>query len=274
MLGKIEKVLVVIQEADKIGQLLKESIDLCKTNSTVMEILFVHESPMFELPDYFKRSQTESLDKTRLEREIETMLSTLGNTSSYAIFIEDSDMIDQVVAKDRGKTETCIVSFYHEETTVKLADKVSSPLLVMKSETKTYKHILFPVDLNEKNADYIHYIKALFPSADITLLYEPSYLIENYIFDTDFTILPLDYTVDLQLDQEMLEEQKEKFEALKRETGLKGELVDEFDSDFIEYINAKNADLLVIHSENKNFLFDDTLSKKLISSVQTDLFIL
>jgi hypothetical protein len=143
----------------------------------------------------------------------------------------------------------------------------------MKSEVKTYKQILFPVDLNENNAEYIHYVKTLFPSANITLLYEPAYMVENYIFDTDFVIMPLDTTVDLRLDQEMLEEQKERFEALKKETGLKGELVDEFDSDLIAYINTKNADLLVIHSENENFLFDDTLSKKLMESVQTDLFI-
>ena len=273
MLGKIEKVLVVIQETDKIERLLKKGIELCKANAAVMEILFVHESPLFELPDYFKRSQTESLDKTRIETEIETTLSTLGNTSSYAIFIEDSDTVDQVMVLSKGKTETCIISFYHEETTLKLAKKVTSPLLIMKSEVKTYKQILFPVDLNENNAEYIHYVKTLFPSANITLLYEPSYMVENYIFDTDFVIMPLDTTVDLRLDQEMLEEQKERFEALKKETGLKGELVDEFDSDLIAYINTKNADLLVIHSENENFLFDDTLSKKLMESVQTDLFI-
>jgi len=273
MLGKTEKVLVLIQEADKIETLLKEAIVLCRANSAVMEILFVHESPLFELPDYFKRTQIESLDKTRIETEIENMLSKLGNTSSYAIFIEDSDTVDQAIALSKGKTQTCIVSFYHEETTLKLAKKSTSPLLVMKSEAKNYKQILFPVDLNENNAAYIHYVKTLFPTADLTLLYEPAYMVENYIFDTDLALMPLDTTVDLQLDQEIFEEQKKKFEALKKETGLKGELVNEFDSDLIGYINTKNADLLVIHSENENFLFDDTLSKKLMETVKTDLFI-
>jgi len=272
-MDKIEKVLLVIQEADKIEHLLKEGIELCKINHAVMEILFVHESPLFELPDYFKRRQTESLDKTRIEKEIETNLSKLKNTFSYAIFIEDTDTVDHVIALSKGDTKTCIVSLYHKETTLKLAKKVTSPLLIMKSKPKTYRHILFPVDLNGNNANYIRYVKTLFPSASITLLYEPSFMVENYIFDTDFALMPLDTTVDLQLDREMFETLKEKFEALKKETGLKGELVDEFESDLITYINTKNADLLVLHSENENFLFDDTLSKKLMESVKTDLFI-
>jgi len=273
MVKKIEKVLVVIQEADKIEPLLQEAVRLCNTHSSVMEILFVHESPLFELPDYFKHTQTAGLDKKRVETEIESMLSSLGNTSSYAVFIEESDTVDRVAALCKGEAQTCIVSFYYEEITEKLAKEVSSPLLVMKSGPKTYTHILFPVDLNEKNVEYIHYIQTLFPKANITLLYEPSYIVENYIFDTDLALMPLDSTVDFQLDQEMLKEQKEKFEALKRETGLKGELVDEFDTDLVEYINTQNTDLLVIHSENENFLFDDTLSKKLIGSIDADLFI-
>ncbi|KYJ85786.1 hypothetical protein [Sulfurovum riftiae] len=273
MLEKIEKVLVVIQETDKIESLLRQAIRLCEGHAAVMEILYIHQSPLFELPDYFKRSETEGLDSERVEKEIETTLERLGNTSSYAIFIKESETVDQVLALDKGEGQTCIISFYHEEITPVLARKVSSPLLVMKSEPKMYEQILFPVDLNENNAAFIRDMKTLFPSASIKLLYEPSYIVENYIFDTDFAALPLDPAVDMELDQEMYEEQKEEFEALKKETGLPGELVNEFDMDFIEYINTQQADLLVLHSENANFLFEDTISKELLSAIKTDLFI-
>ncbi len=273
MLKKIEKVLVLIQKKDEIEILLKKAITISKSNSAVLEILFVHEDSLFALPDYFKDDGTQKLDKKCVKAEIEKTLSTLDNRSSYVIFVEESDTVDHVLTLNKEEEKTCIISFYHDKTTVKLAKKVSSPLLVMKSEAKTYTHILFPVDLNENNAAFIHYIKTLFPSATITLLYEPYYITENYIFDTDLTVIPLDSGADIELEQEMLEEQKKEFETLKKETGLSGELVDEFDTDLVDYINTRNADLLILHSENENFLFDDTLSKKLLSSVHTDLFI-
>ena len=274
MLKKIEKILVVIQETDKIEYLLTTAIQLCKEHHAVMEILFIHESPLFELPDYFKRRKTQSLDKRRIETEIETMLFRLGNTSSYAVFIEDADTVEQVVVLNQGNTPTLIVSFYHEEITPKLAKKVTSPLLVMKSKPKTYQKILFPVDLNQNNKAYILQTHSLFPNATITLLYEPRYIIENYIFDADFISIPLETTINPQVEQKILETQKEAFKALQKETGLKGKLIDGIENDLIHYINTQKSDLLIIHSEHDNFLFENTLSQELITATKTDLFIL
>ncbi len=273
MVDKIEKILVVINEAEAIEKLLRKAAELQRTNNAVLEILFVHENRLFDIPDYFRTSETGGLDKKSIKAEIEKVLSSLETASPYAVFIEESDTVDRVAAMIGKDTHTLILSAFREEITAKLAKKVSTAMLVLKSDIPEYRHILFPVDMNENNERYIQSVQTLFPSASIKLLFEPSYVTENYIFDEDFVALPLDPAVDIEFDQEMLETQKEAFEALKKRTGLSGEIVNELDADIVAYINRQKADLVVLHSENENFLFDDTLSKDLLTSIKTDLFI-
>ncbi len=274
MLNKIEKILVVINETDKIGMLLKKAVTLNKEYHGVLEILFVHEAALFNVPDYFRESETGDINEKSIKQEIEKTLSSLEYTASYALFIETSDTVHQVLALDKSETGTLVLAAFNAKVTEKLAKKVSSPLLIIKSEDIKYKHILFPVDMNQNNEAYIKMMHTLFPSAEVHLLFEPSYVIENYVFDEDFVAIPLDPAIDIEFDHEMLEAQKKKFEVLKEKTGLTGEMINETDIDIIDYLNAQKPDLVVIHSENENFLFDDTISKDLLKSIKEDIIIL
>ncbi len=273
MLKKIEKILVVINETERITPLLQKAIKINDTHKAVLEILFVHETTLFSIPSYFKPDGSKNIDKDRIKEEIETSLTALGNTAAYIIFVEESDTADRINALNTEVQHSCILSFFNDTLSAELAKKVSSPLLIMKAETSEYRQVIFPVDLNENNIAFIQDIKTLFPDVQTKLLFEPSFVAENYIFDTDLTMLPLDSTVDPTLELKMLQQQKEAFEELKKRTGLSGEIIDETETDIVTYINTQKPDLVVLHSQNENFLFDDTLSKELFSSINADLLI-
>ena len=274
MLKQIEKIMVIINDTEKIDTLLKEAIALSGNSNILLEILFVHESPLFSLPDYFRKNNTDTLHKEHVKEKIEDVLSTVGYEGDHVVFVEESDTVDRAAALEKENPDTFCISFFHEKITAKLASKLTSPLLILKNDFKKYTHLLLPVNLDENNIDLIERLETFFPDAKIELVFEETFFMENYIDESDFALLPLDSTPSFDIDVEIARGEKQKFEALKEETGLPGDFIDDMDESLTDYIASHPSDLLVLHSENDNFLSDETISLSLISSVQKDLLIL
>jgi len=197
--------MVIINNVEKIDTLLKEAIAVSNGSKILLEILFVHERPLFALPDYFRHDNANTLHKEHVKEKIEEELSFSGYDSAYVIFVEESDTVYIAAALEKDNPGTLSVSLFSMRT---------------------------------------------------------------------LTTLPLDTSPSFDIDAEIIRGEKQKFEALKEKTGLHGEFIDELDEDLTDYIASHPSDLVVLHSENDNFLNDETISCSLISSVQKDLFLI
>jgi len=267
------KILVIINEVEKIKPLLHKAVSLCREHHSLMEILFVHENAPFSLPEYFHH-EVNILDQEAVKKEITHTLAALDYNEKVALFVEEEDTLHRVQALCEHQKDLFLLSFYHEKISLELSRALSFPNLVIKTESKDYTDILYIVDMNEDNQSSITSVQALFPQGKVRLLFEHSYFIENYVFDTDFSGMSIGTGMEGSIDQEILDKQKETFKKLKAQTGLEGDFVEAYEEDLLTYVKNKDADLVILHSQNNAFLLEDTLSSELVSSLSSDILVL
>lgn len=266
-------ILVVINEVDKITFLLQKAVKMSQTYNALLEILFVHENTLFALPEYFSHD-ADSINKEIIKQEIVDTLSSLEYTQNYALFVEEEDTVHRVQVLSEHHTDLFLLSSYYDSITHKMIHTVPFPVLILKKDSTTYTKILYIVDLNDDNKERIKYIQTLFPQSQIHLLFEHSYFVENYVFNTDFMGMTIDPGMDVSINKEIIDKQKETFSTLKKETGLDGDFIEEMDENLADYINHKNADMVVLHSQDDAFFDEQTFSSHLLNTIDTNLFVM
>ena len=265
MLNTIDNVLVVLNDFEKIDDILKKALVLSTNKKAILEVLFVYEKSLFDVPDYF-HPKNSFIDKEKIKIEIKNRLLELGKSGDCAILVFVDDTVDRVLSQTKEPKQTLIVTTYKENITQELVKKSSSSFLVIKNKKSTYKNIILPVDLSEYSLKCINFAKTVFPQSQIKLLYD------NHIV----------------LHPEAKEEKKELFESLKKETNLEGYYIKEHivsEVDFIEelyniekhlasFINRDNFDLTILCSHHRDFLFSNSLSFDMLGMIQNDILLL
>ncbi len=69
MLNAISKIIVVLNNFEKADKILEKALALSIHQKAILEILYVHEEPLFDLPDYFRLKDSigdDFIDKERL----------------------------------------------------------------------------------------------------------------------------------------------------------------------------------------------------------------
>jgi len=245
----MKRVVALLNSLEFALDILKKAIFFAQKDNSAIEILYVHEKPLFALPDFFKlNNNSDELDKERVKTEIKGVLESLGYEKDVAIFVYIDDTEDRVDNLIKDDDSVIIVTSYHEKITKKVIEKVSAPILVLKNSKESYKNIAICINSSCSAKKCISLTKDLFNDSSVYLMYDYRFIV--------------DPTMELDLQNVALIEQaqRERFQAIKNESELDGEFF--VDSSFsadnlIEHINEKNFDLVIDCLNDSNLLIDD-----------------
>jgi len=260
MTKSFDKVLIVLNSFDNIDNILQSTLKLTNQQNAILEILFVYEKALFELPTIFSHEDT-SIDKNKIKKEIKEKLHEHKLSDKCAIFIYIDDTLDRVLTLTEDQENLLIVTPYHKDITTKLLKKSSASFLILKNKNNSFKDIIMPVDLSKETILCIKRAKNLFPNSTIRLIHDHNFIISK----------------------ELREEEQKRYEELKREVGLDGDSIKEYfvnEVEFVEelyiierhlseFINERDFDLTILCSFNIL-----SLSFTIIDIVKTDILIL
>lgn len=264
MQRKIDKIITVLNDLEGSDAVFNKAFSLAKDLGAVVEVLFVHESPLFDVPDYFRSSTDEGLDKEKVKHEIQQKIEKISQGQKVAVFVYIDDTPDRVWALARDDKHTLIVTAYHDSISEKIIDKVSQPVLVIKRPTQDYKKLALIVNANSESLSCIEHVKRDFKESDIYLLYDYRYVVDPSM------------EIDLQDVQIIQEAQKEAFEEVKRKSGLEGEFFIDgsfLGEDLVDHLQAKAFDLVYVCSHGDDFFVSDNLSLELLKDLESDILV-
>ncbi len=279
-MNTINKIVAVLNDFKTADNVLEKALKLSSQKKVTLEILYVHEEPLFDLPDYFCSNESIEdtlVDKEKIKKEIEDRVAKLESDCNCAVLVFIDDTTDRLLTLTKEDTDIFIITAYHEKITQKLIQKSYFPVLVIKNDVKDYKKIVLPVDLSKNSYECIDLAKTLFPHTDKRLLYDYRYVIDTEIIDVDYLGMPTSEPImNTQINQELKQSQSETFEALKRETGLEGDFIEEnlsIEEDLSRFINVSHFDLTILCSSDKHFLLSNSVSFSLLETLSTDVLI-
>ncbi len=266
MITTIKRILLVINQAEEIEALLRKVHHFFSQKEIVLEVLYVYERPLFEIPDYFLSQVDDVIDKEIVKKHIQQKIKASSFMGNYAIFVYIDDTVDRVIRHTRSDDHTLIMIAYHDELSERLVEHTKSALYVSKDIDVRFSEVIVPIDMTYDTLPCIDMIKSLFPTSNIKLLH-----------DARFTTL---------LGED--EKEKEAFERLKKKSALEGEWIEESpisEVEFVEelytiekhlarFINERGVDVTVLCSFDEKYLFSDSISTAMLEMVEKDLLLL
>lgn len=120
------KVVAVVNDIEALDIVLKRAVSLSEEKKAILEVLFVHEEKIFELPDFFRFKETpekDVADKDKIKKEIESKLTTLGSKQEHVILVKIDDTVDRVLELTKGDESSTIVMQSNDAITKKLTQK-------------------------------------------------------------------------------------------------------------------------------------------------------
>ncbi len=260
----ISKIIAVLNDFSLADVLLRKTFDFANLHDASVEILYVHESPLFDIPDYFSSAVEEGLDKAKIKQEIKAKVAVISPKKEPAILVQIDDTADRVWALAREDAGILIITTYHDGITQKIIDKVSQPLLILKTEVDSYKKLALVLNATNESVACIEHVKSSFKESDIHLLYDYRYVVDPSM------------EVDVENMQVIEQAQREAFEKLKKESGLEGDFFIDgsfFGDDLVQYIQSKVFDITYLCSRGDDFFVSDTLAEELLQKSNGDILI-
>ena len=272
-----KRVVVILNEIENIDSLLKKAIDFSKKHKTSLEVLFVDEKPFFQLPDYFS-SSNKSVDNkmsiVEIKREVDNRLKALGYLDAVSILVRIDDTFDQVLEYGKGSKEILFITAYHEALNVELLKKTPYSFWILKGNEDTYTDILLPIDLNSKSVDVIKLTQHIFPTNRISMLHDYHYSSNlSMTEDSHLKTTPVVSKIDVTMNKNLKEKQRQLFEEYKKEFNLGGEFIEEkkgLENDLVEYIETHHSDLVVMNHQDVDLFSSPSLMVKLLHRVPRD----
>lgn len=276
----MKKIIVVLNNFQKADDLLQKAIMLSQKHNAFLEVLYIHETALFDLPDYFrvKESLNDSgVDKDKVEKEIKERILKFGFENDYAILVFVADTIDKVLISTREDTQTLILIEYHKKMTQQLVKKSHLPLLIVKNSVIDYKKIVLPVDLGENMHKCINLADTIFPNIEKRLLFDYRNVVDTSNLDVNNLVIPtMNPLLNMEINKELKKNQLNAFEDLKKKTGFDGDFIEEalsLEDDLSHYINISDSDLTILYSNKEEFLFSNSLCFSLLETLSTDILI-
>jgi len=260
----IRKIIAVLNDFSVLDEVLSKTFSLSHTYNTQVEILYVQETPLFEIPDLFTKENSEVLDTQAVKKELEKKVTTYNPTSPPVIFVQVDDTANRVWALAREEKETLIITAYHPELTEDIVHKVSQRVLVIKTNTSSYDKIVLAIDLEDSSPICVSDTKEFFKEKELHLFYDYRY--------------SLDPRIELELSNiKIMEEvQRESFERILTEHALKGDFfINGFlrDTQLKSYFTTSKFDLIVCCGTEDVFLNADKLWVRLLKNIPIDIMI-
>ncbi len=272
-----KKTIVLLNTTDNIKNALQKGVKFSKQHNTILEILFVHEEPLFELPDIFRLKREEnSLDKESIKKEIIKELLELNPNDKYAIFVYVDDTLHRLETIAKEPKETVVITPYQKEITPMLIEETSYAFWVLK-EPKEYNKILLPTDLKEPTMKAINYALHIFEGSRLFLVHDHRYLVDTLAIQADYlNVAPLTSPITIELNEEIKEAHKKEFENYLKEFGIEGDFIEansEVSEDLIEYTKQHKFDLLFMYRSDEELFSSTSLIVTLMENLEIDFFI-
>ncbi len=128
------KVLAVLNDIEALDIVLKKAVSLSEEKKAILEVLFVHEEKIFELPDFFRFKETpekDIADKDKIKKEIENKLTTLGSKQKHIVLVKIDDTVDRVLELTKGDEYSTIVMRSNDAITKKLAQRNNLQIVIV-----------------------------------------------------------------------------------------------------------------------------------------------
>jgi len=263
---KINKIIAVVNDFSMIDTILEKTLAFSQKYHTLVEILYVHESPLFEIPDFFHSGDDDlPLNKAKIKASILEKVNSFNFEKEPVVFVKIDDTPDRIWALAREDKETLIITAYHKDITEKVVNKISQAILIVKGHRKNYQKMALIVDARTPSLSCIEIAKNYFPKIEIELFYDYRYIIDPSMEES------------LQNIQIIEDNQKEAFNRLKEESGLEGKFF--IDADFLgtqisDYLQEKNFDIIYACSHKDSFFSSDNLSITILEDLSCDMLIL
>jgi len=273
-----KKTIVLLNTTDNIKNALQKGVNFSKQHNTILEILFVHEEPLFELPDIFRLKREEnSLDKESIKKEINRQLLELNPNDKYAIFVYIDDTLHRLKSIAKEPKETVVITPYHKDITPTLIEETSYAFWVLKETKESYKKILLPTDLKEPTMKAINYALHIFQGSKLFLVHDHRYLVDTLLVQADYlNVAPITSPLTFELNEEIKEAHQKEFENYLKEFGIDGEFIEangEVSEDLIEYTKQHEFDLLFMYRSDEELFSSASLIVTLMENLEIDFFI-
>ncbi|SFV70472.1 hypothetical protein MNB_SV-13-1268 [hydrothermal vent metagenome] len=276
-----KRMVVVANDIENIDTLLEKAVACSKQHQTTLEVLFVHEEPLFKLPDYFlsdEKISKSKIDKNKIKKSIQEKLTTLNYNKTVSILVLVDDTLDQVLEYGKENRDILFITAYHKELNSKLLQKSPYSFWIVKNKIKSYKQILLPIDLNQKSVEIINATKHIFPTIQLAVVHDYRFTLDmDLMEDKHLKITPIVSSMDIEISQERKEKQRVLFEKYKTDFNLKGDFLEEnkgLEEDLVEYINKNHADLIVMYPEEIELFLSSSLIIKLLHRIPKDFLVL
>ena len=273
-----KKTVVLLNTLENLKNTLQKGVDFSKQHNTILEILFVHESPLFELPEILILNREENnLNKENIKKEIITELLALNTNKKYAIFIYVNDTLNRLKTIAKEPKETLVISPYQKEITPTLIQETSYAFWVLKEPKESYNKILLPTDLKEPTMTAINYALYLFKPSKLFLVHDHRYLIDTLAVQADYlNITPITSPITLELNEKIKKAHQKEFENYLKEFDIEGEFIkanDDVVEDLMVYTQKHHFDLLFMYRNDEEMFKSSVLILKLIKKLNVDFFI-
>jgi len=269
-----KRIVVLINDVVEMESLLKKGVEFSKKHKTSLEVLFIHENHLFELPDYFLSPTAiaeKEINKEKIKEKIKSIIYSLEDKKETPIFIVEEDSLDRVLYHGKDNKDILFITSYHKELTQKLLEKTPYSYWILRSETTTYNNILLPIDLSEDSSNIIKLTKHIFPKSSISIMHE-----YRYILSENAALAPVESYLGQEEYDSDKEREKEIFESYKKEFNLQGDFIQEkykLDEDLINYITEKKSDLVVMHHQDADIFTSPSIIVHLLHTLPSDFLV-
>ena len=275
-----DRVIVLLNDLENIDILLKRAVAFSSKHEASLEILYVHEEPLFAVPDYFLSEESieeGQLDKAKVKNKIQKHLEAFDANENHAILVYVDDTVDRLLNHAKEVEQTLVIANYHESITASLIEKTSYAYWINKGDKELYDNIVLPINLKEESKKCIELAQHIFPKSSLELVYDYRYLLDVLVVREDYlNVVPVTTGADYALNEELKIQNEKTFEAYKKEFNVEGSFIDgegSLHEDLIKYIQKKNFDLTVLYRCDEALFVTPILILALIEVLERDFFI-
>ena len=275
-----DRVIVLLNDLENIDILLKRAVEFSTKHEASLEILYVHEEPLFAVPDYFLSEESideEQLDKAKVKNEIQKHLEAFDANANHAILVYVDDTVDRLLNLAKEVEKSLVITNYHEHITASLIEKTSYSYWINKGDKELYDNTVLPINLKEESKKCIELAQHVFPESSLELVYDYRYLLDVLAVREDYlNVVPVTTGIDYALNEELKVQNEKTFEAYKKEFNVKGSFIEGeglLHEDLIAYIQQENFDLSILYRSDEELFFTPVLILALIEDLDTDFFI-
>ncbi len=242
----MKTILALIGKDELSEEVLKKSMAFALQFESKIIILHTIHIPFLHLPSYNKEVP---LDTHEIKEEIEAKIELLRgeHTFDYHVLVYFGDATERAIIEAKRDAVNLIITS-SDIKTEKFISEVQKPLLILKNRDQRYAKILVSTDLSNRSKSAINYSKKYFSQSNISLLHAyESIVMMNSMYD-------ISYVNMIAYQDENREISERLFKEFKVEVDLEGEFIEAIPSvasGLLEYIEAKEPDLLVVASGDR-----------------------